>query len=173
MAANNDNQTRIHRISPCLWYNDRAEEAAHFYTSIFPNSRIGSITRYPEGTEETTGKPAGTVMTVTFELDGYQFQALNGGPEFTFSEAISFTVLCETQEEIDYYWAKLSEGGEEGPCGWLKDKFGVSWQVVPIGMDELLSDPDPAKAQRAMAAVLQMGKLDIEAIRRAAAAEPA
>lgn len=170
MASVNTNG-RFQRFTPCLWFDDQAEEAAKFYTSVFKNSRIVSTTHYLGSTGEVSGKPAGSVMTVTFELEGQAFMGLNGGPEFTFSEAISFSVNCETQEEIDTYWEKLTaDGGEEGPCGWLKDKFGVSWQVVPVGMDEMLNDPDPAKAERAMQAVLQMGKLEIEGIRRAAEA---
>ena len=125
------------KITPCLWFDDQAEDAANFYTSVFPSSRIVDVDRYGEAGP----RPAGMVMIVTFELDGQLFTALNGGPEFTFSESISFEVSCETQEEVDAYWSKLSEGGQEGPCGWLKDKFGVSWQIIPKALDELLSDP--------------------------------
>jgi predicted 3-demethylubiquinone-9 3-methyltransferase (glyoxalase superfamily) len=157
------------KITPNLWFDTQAEEAAGFYTSVFKNSRIVSVARYPEGGPG----PAGTVMTVEWELDGQRFVGINGGPQFTFDEAVSFQIDCADQEEIDYYWAALSDGGEEGPCGWLKDRFGLSWQVVPTGMDELFSDPDPAKAQRAMQAMLQMGKLDIAALRSAAEGVPA
>jgi predicted 3-demethylubiquinone-9 3-methyltransferase (glyoxalase superfamily) len=157
------------KITPNLWFDTQAEEAAGFYTSVFKNSRIVSVARYPEGGPG----PAGTVMTVEWELDGQRFVGINGGPQFTFDEAVSFQVDCADQEEIDYYWAALSDGGEEGPCGWLKDRFGLSWQVVPTGMDELFSDPDPTKAQRAMQAMLQMNKLDIAALRSAAEGVPA
>ncbi|MGO9468180.1 MAG: VOC family protein [Isosphaeraceae bacterium] len=151
------------KISPCLWFDQEAEEAAGFYTAIFPNSRIVGITRYKDAGREVHGKPAGTVMTVSFELDGQPFTALNGGPHFKFNEAISFQVDCETQEEVDYYWEKLGSGGDEKAqqCGWLKDKYGVSWQVVPTVLGALLNDPDPEKSRRAMDAMLQMKKLDI------------
>ena len=154
------------KITPCLWFDDQAEDAANFYTSVFPSSRIVDVDRYGEAGP----RPAGMVMIVTFELDGQLFTALNGGPEFTFDEAISFEVSCETQEEVDAYWSKLSEGGEEGPCGWLKDKFGLSWQIVPTRLPELLQDPDREKSQRVMAAMLEMGKIDVGALERAAAA---
>ena len=157
------------KITPNLWFDTQAEEAAGFYTSVFKNSRIVSVARYPEGGPG----PAGTVMTVEWELDGQRFVGINGGPQFTFDEAVSFLIDCADQEEIDYYWAALSDGGDEGPCGWLKDRFGLSWQVVPTGMDELFSDPDPTKAQRAMQAMLQMNKLDIAALRSAAEGVPA
>ena len=157
------------KITPNLWFDTQAEEAAGFYTSVFKNSRIVSVARYPEGGPG----PAGTVMTVEWELDGQRFVGINGGPQFTFDEAVSFQIDCADQEEIDYYWAALSDGGDEGPCGWLKDRFGLSWQVVPTGMDELFSDPDPTKAQRAMQAMLQMNKLDIAALRSAAEGVPA
>jgi len=152
------------KIVPNLWFDGPAEEAAEFYISVFPNSRIVGLTRYPEGSPG----PAGTVMTVDFELNGERFTGINGGPEFTFSEAVSFLINCDTQEEVDYYWEKLSAGGKEGPCGWLSDRYGLSWQVVPAGMDELFADSDPSKAQRAMLAMLGMGKLDVAALRRAA-----
>jgi predicted 3-demethylubiquinone-9 3-methyltransferase (glyoxalase superfamily) len=152
------------RITPNLWFDTEAEEAANFYISVFERSRIVSVTRYTEAGP----RPAGMVMTVEFELDGQRFVGINGGPEFTFSEAVSFQIGCETQEEVDVYWERLSEGGQEGPCGWLKDRYGLSWQVVPIGMDEMLNDPDPERARRAMQAMLGMGKLDIAALRRAA-----
>ena len=154
----------LQKITPNLWFDGQAEEAAEFYVTVFPNGRILSKTHYPEGSPG----PAGTVMTVEWELDGHRFVGINGGPQFTFSEAVSFEISCETQEDIDHYWARLSEGGEEGPCGWLKDRFGLSWQVVPTGMDELFADPDPSRAQRAMQAMLGMGKLDIAALRQAA-----
>src|SRR5205823_6334064 len=153
----------------CLWFDDQAEEVARFYTAIFHNSQIVSITRYGEAGYEVHGRPAGTVMTVAFELDGHAFTALNGGPVFTFNEAISFQVRCETQEEADYYWEKLSKGGDAKPqqCGWLKDKYGVSWQVVPTALLEMIHNPDAEKAQRAMAAMLQMKKIDIATLQRA------
>ena len=154
------------KITPCLWFDTRGEEAATFYTSVFPNSRILEVTRYGSAGP----RPEGTVMTVAFELDGQEFIALNGGPEFTFSEAISFEVECETQEEVDAYWSKLSEGGQEGPCGWLKDKFGLSRQIVPRRLTELVGDPDREKSQRVMAAMLQMQKIEIDELERAAAA---
>ena len=157
------------KITPNLWFDTQAEEAAGFYTSVFKNSRIVSVARYPEGGPG----PAGTVMTVEWELDGQRFVGINGGPQFTFDEAVSFQIDCADQEEVDHYGAALSDGGEEGPCGWLKDRFGLSWQVVPRGMDELFSDPDPAKAQRAMQAMLQMSKLDIAGLRSAAEGVPA
>ena len=152
------------KITPCLWFDTDGEEAATFYTSIFESSRIVHVSHYTAAGP----RPEGMVMMVTFELDGQEFIALNGGPEFTFDEAISFQVNCETQQEIDRFWVKLSDGGSEGPCGWLKDKFGVSWQINPTFlMDEVLRDPDPEKAQRAMKAVLGMGKIDIAEVQRA------
>lgn len=159
----------IQRITPCLWFDDQAEEAAGFYSSIFKNSRIVGMTRYGEAGFEIHGRPAGSVLTVEFELDGQAFTALNGGPVFTFNEAVSFQVSCETQEEVDYYWEKLSIGGDEAAqqCGWLKDKYGVSWQVVPTALPEMLSDADYAKSERVMTALLQMKKLDIAALQRA------
>lgn len=157
------------KITPCLWFDNQAEEAAKFYAGIFKNSKILKIARYGEAGREAHGRPPGTVMTVAFELDGQTFTALNGGPIFKFNEAISFQINCETQEEVDYYWQRLSEGGDEKAqqCGWLKDKYGVSWQVVPTVLPEMMSDPDPQKSQRAMAAMLQMKKLDIEKLKRA------
>jgi len=152
------------KITPNLWFDTEAEEAAKFYTSVFENSRIVNITHY----NEAGPREAGMVLTVEWELNGHRFVGINGGPEFTFSEAVSFAIECETQEEIDYYWEKLSEGGQEGPCGWLKDKFGLSWQVVPTGMEEILNDPDSERGRRAMEAMLKMGKLDIAALRAAA-----
>jgi predicted 3-demethylubiquinone-9 3-methyltransferase (glyoxalase superfamily) len=158
-----------HNIVPNLWFDTQAEEAAGFYISVFKNSRIVSTTRYPEGAP----REAGMVMTVEFELDGQRFVGINGGADFKFDEAVSFEIKCETQEEIDYFWERLSEGGSEGPCGWLKDRYGLSWQVVPTGMEELLADPDPKRAERAMQAMLGMGKLDIAALRSAADGVPA
>jgi predicted 3-demethylubiquinone-9 3-methyltransferase (glyoxalase superfamily) len=159
----------LQKITPCLWFDAQAEEAATFYTAIFPNSQIISITRHGEAGHDVHGRPAGTVMTVAFTLDGHAFTALNGGPVFTFNEAISFQVYCDTQEEVDYYWEKLSEGGDAQAqqCGWLKDKYGVSWQVVPTALLDMLQDPDVEKAQRAMAAMLQMKKIDIAQLQRA------
>ena len=154
------------KITPCLWFDTQGEEAARFYTSIFPNSRIVDVAHYGEAGP----RDAGTVMVVKFELDGQEFVALNGGPEFTFDEAISFQIDCADQEEVDRYSEALTDGGEQGPCGWVKDRFGLSWQVVPKRMIELLSDPDEAKAQRAMAAMLEMRKIDIAAVEAAAAA---
>ena len=154
------------RITPCLWFDMQGEEAATFYTSVFPNSRIVDVARYGEAGP----REAGTVMAVKFELDGQEFVALNGGPEFTFDEAVSFQIFCADQDEVDRYWSTLSEGGEEGPCGWLKDRFGLSWQVVPNRLMELLADPDQGKAQRAMAAMLEMRKIDIAAVEEAAEA---
>jgi predicted 3-demethylubiquinone-9 3-methyltransferase (glyoxalase superfamily) len=155
----------MQKITPCLWFDTEGEEAARFYTSVFPNSRIVDVARYGSAGP----RPEGTVMTVSFELDGQKFVALNGGPEFTFNEAVSFQVSCETQEEVDTFWSTLSEGGEEGPCGWLKDKFGVSWQIIPTALPELLGAPDPEKSQRVMQAMLKMKKIEIDALERAAA----
>jgi predicted 3-demethylubiquinone-9 3-methyltransferase (glyoxalase superfamily) len=155
-------------ITPCLWFDTKGEDAARFYTGIFPNSRITDVARYGAAGP----RPEGEVMTAAFELDGQPFVALNGGPEFTFSEAISFQVSCQDQEEVDRYWDALSEGGEEGPCGWLKDKFGVSWQIVPEALPRLLGDPDPERAQRAMAAMLQMKKIEISELEAAADGVP-
>lgn len=159
----------MQKVTPFLWFDDQAEEAAEFYTSIFKNSKIGRTTRYGKEGYEIHGKPAGTAMTVEFEIDGQPFTALNGGPVFQFNEAISFQVRCDTQEEVDYYWDKLSEGGDEKAqqCGWLKDKFGVSWQIVPTILSELVGDSDSEKSQRAMKAMLQMKKMDLEALERA------
>jgi len=161
----------VQRISPCLWFDGEAEEAARFYTGIFKKSRIVTITRYGKAGFETHHRPAGSVMTVLFKLDGQEFTALNGGPLFKFSEAISFQVNCETQKEIDYYWEKLSAGGnpEAQQCGWLKDKFGLSWQVVPTMMAKLFKDENSAKSQRTMEALLKMKKLDIATLKKAAA----
>jgi predicted 3-demethylubiquinone-9 3-methyltransferase (glyoxalase superfamily) len=151
------------KITPFLWFDNQAEAAVRFYTSIFNNSKIGAIARYPEGSPG----PAGTVMTVAFQLEGQEFIALNGGPHFRFTEAISFVVNCETQEEIDRYWEKLSAGGKEVQCGWLKDKYGLSWQIVPTVLSELMQDKDAEKSKRAMQAMLQMVKLDIQKLKQA------
>lgn len=157
------------KIAPCLWFDGQAEEAATFYTGIFPNSKITAISRYSEVGQEIHGRPPGSVMTVAFELDGQPFTALNGGPTFTFSEAISFQISCENQQELDAYWERLSQGGNEAAqvCGWLKDKFGVSWQVVPRRLNELMADPDRAKAGRVMSAMLKMKKLDVAGLQAA------
>jgi predicted 3-demethylubiquinone-9 3-methyltransferase (glyoxalase superfamily) len=157
------------RIAPCLWFDHEAEEAAKFYTSVFPNSRIVEASRYGEAGKEVHGRPAGSVMTVGFELDGQPFTALNGGAVFKFNEAISLQVSCETQQEVDQYWTRLSEGGDPNAqqCGWLKDKYGVSWQVVPRVLSDLIKDPDPAKSGRVMEALLKMKKLDIATLKRA------
>ena len=157
------------KISPCLWFDDQAEEAARFYTSIFKDSKIDLISHYGEVGQEIHGRPPGSVMTVVFELNGQTFTALNGGPIFKFNEAISLQVECDTQEEVDYYWERLSEGGDPAAhqCGWLKDKFGLSWQVVPKILPKLLTDPDTAKSQRAFAAMLRMKKLDVAELLRA------
>ena len=148
------------RITPNLWFDTESKEAAEFYVSVFPNSEITNISYFGEAGP----RPAGTVLTVDFVLDGQQYTAINGGPEFTFDEAISLLINCADQEEVDYYWTKLSEGGEEGPCGWLKDRYGLSWQVIPAALAELLSDPDQGRAQRAMKAMLIMKKLDVAAL---------
>ena len=158
-----------HKITPNLWFDTEAEDAAEFYVSVFPNSRIIGKTHY-------TGagpREAGAVMTVEWEIEGMRFVGINGGPEFTFDEAVSLQINCADQDEVDYYWERLSEGGREGPCGWLKDRYGLSWQVVPTGMDELFADPDPERARRAMEALLKMGKLDVAALRSAADGVPA
>ncbi|HZM85533.1 MAG TPA: VOC family protein [Blastocatellia bacterium] len=153
----------MQKITPFLWFDNNAEEAVNFYVSLFKNSKVLSITRYGEAGPG----PAGTVLTAAFQLQGQEFIALNGGPQFKFSEAISFSVNCETQEEVDQYWEKLSEGGEKGRCGWLKDKYGLSWQVNPVVLGEMLQDEDPEKAKRVMEAMLQMDKLDIETLKKA------
>ena len=155
------------KIAPCLWFDNKAEEAVNFYVSIFKNSKIGIITHYGEEGAEASGRPKGTVMTVTFQLDGQEFMALNGGPQFTFSPAISFLVNCETQEEVDELWEKLSEGGEKEQCGWLKDKYGVSWQIVPTVLGEMMQDKDAEKSERVMKAMLQMKKIDIRTLKLA------
>ena len=159
----------MQKISPCLWFDDQGEEAAKFYTSIFKDSKIGDVSRYGKEGYEIHGREEGTVMTVEFEIEGQKFLALNGGPIFKFNEAISFQVYCETQEEVDYYWEKLSEGGDEKAqqCGWLKDKYGVSWQIVPTILIKMLKDKDSEKSQRVMKAMLQMHKLDISTLKKA------
>ena len=162
---------KMQTISPCLWFDNQAEDAAAFYTGIFPNSRIARISRYGEAGCEVHGKEPGTVMSVVFELNGQSFTALNGGPAFTFNEAVSFQVHCTTQDDVDYYWGQLSAGGDENAqrCGWLKDKFGLSWQIVPGILIDLLNDPDPDKARRATEAMLQMKKIDIDKLTQAVA----
>ncbi|MEJ0054015.1 MAG: VOC family protein [bacterium] len=158
----------MQKITPFLWFNDTAEEAANFYVSVFKNSKLGRIARYQgKEAEQVSGRPEGSVMTVGFELDGQAFTALNGGPFFKFTEAISFVVNCEGQEEVDEFWDKLSEGGEKGRCGWLKDKFGVSWQIVPVALARLMSDPDPEKSKHVTAAMLRMTKLDVATLEAA------
>jgi predicted 3-demethylubiquinone-9 3-methyltransferase (glyoxalase superfamily) len=161
--------TAVQPITPCLWFDTQAEEAARYYTGIFKNSKIGNISRYTEAGREVHGRPAGSVMVVEFELNGQPFTALNGGPLFKFNEAISFQIMCRTQEELDHYWNKLSEGGDKNAqqCGWLKDKYGLSWQVVPTVLAEMMTDPDKGKSGRAMEAMLQMKKLDIAELKRA------
>ncbi len=154
------------KITPWLWFDTEAEEAATFYVSVFPNSRIVDVSHYGEAGP----RPAGTVMTVAFDLDGERIVGLNGGPEFTFSEAVSLKVECQDQAEVDHYWNALSEGGEQGPCGWLKDRFGFSWQIVPTRLEELVADPDRERSQRVMRAMLGMGKIDVAELERAAAA---
>ena len=157
------------RITPCLWFDDQAEQAVAFYTSIFKNSKVGDVSRYGEAGREVHGKTPGTVMTLAFELDGQPLTALNGGPVFTFNEASSLQVSCETQQEVDYYWEKLAKGGDERAqqCGWLKDRFGVSWQIVPRALIEMIKDPDPEKSGRVMQAMLRMKKIDIAELKRA------
>ena len=159
----------MQKISPCLWFDDQGEEAAKFYTSIFKDSKIGDVTRYGKEGYEIHGREEGTVMTVEFEIERQKFLGLNGGPTFKFNEAISFQVYCETQEEVDYYWEKLSEGGDEKAqqCGWLKDKYGVSWQIVPIILIKMLKDKDSENSQKVMKAMLQMHKLDISTLKKA------
>jgi predicted 3-demethylubiquinone-9 3-methyltransferase (glyoxalase superfamily) len=155
------------KITPCLWFDTQAEEAADAYVAIFRNSRIVRLSRYGKEGHEIHGREAGSIMTVEFEIDGQRLVALNGGPHFKFNEAVSFQVHCETQQEIDYYWSRLAEGGEEGPCGWLKDRYGLSWQVVPKVLPDMLMDPDPEKSGRVTKAFLQMRKFDIEELERA------
>ena len=156
------------KITPCLWFDSGAEDAAKFYCSIFENSKIEQVSRYVDAGQEIHGKKAGTVMVVAFQLEGQKFVALNGGPQFKFDEAISFQISCQTQEEVDYFWSKLTaQGGKEGPCGWLKDKFGLSWQVVPTSLIDMMLDKDASKVARATNAFLKMKKFDIEALKRA------
>src|SRR2546429_1674238 len=155
----------MQKVTPCLWFDTEAEDAAKLYTSVFENSRILEVSHYGEGAP----RPAGTVLTVSFELEGQAFTALNAGPEFTFNEAVSFQVSCASQEEVDHFWDTLSEGGEESQCGWLKDRFGLSWQIIPTRLPELLGDPDSEKAQRVTAAMLKMKKIEIDELERAAA----
>lgn len=157
----------MQKITPCLWFNDQAEEAMRFYVSIFKNSKVGRVTRYEEAGAKASGRPKGSVMTATFEIEGQEFMALNGGPHFTLSEAVSFIVKCDTQKEIDTFWEKLSEGGEKGVCGWLKDKFGLSWQIVPTVLSDMMQDKDAEKTNRVMEAILQMKKLDIARLQEA------
>jgi predicted 3-demethylubiquinone-9 3-methyltransferase (glyoxalase superfamily) len=167
----------MQKITPFMWFDDQAEEAANFYVSIFSlrggsaaggsNTKIVDVARYGEAGAQASGRPEGSAMTVTFQLDGQEFTALNGGPEFKFTEAVSFMVNCENQGEVDELWDRLSEGGEQGPCGWLKDKYGLSWQIVPTALGEMLRDQDPKKAERVMAAMLQMKKIDIQVLKQA------
>ncbi|HSQ92233.1 MAG TPA: VOC family protein [Nitrospiraceae bacterium] len=157
----------MQKITPCLWFDDKAEDAAKFYVSIFKNSKLGQVTRYGDSGSQISGKPKGSVMTVTFEIEGQEFVALNGGPLFKFTEAVSFMVKCESQQDIDEMWSKLSEGGEEGPCGWLKDKYGLSWQIVVPEWDEMLRDKDSETSERAMTAILHMSKPDMQRVRQA------
>jgi predicted 3-demethylubiquinone-9 3-methyltransferase (glyoxalase superfamily) len=157
----------MQKFTPCLWFDGQAEEAANFYVSLFKNSKVLGVARYGEAGAKVSGRPAGSAMTVKFQLQGQEFVALNGGPQFKFTEAISFMVDCESQAEIDDLWEKLSAGGEKGPCGWLKDKYGLSWQIVPTVLGEMMQDKDPKKTERVMGALLQMQKLDIAALKRA------
>ena len=155
------------KITPCLWFDNEAEDAAKLYTAIFANSRIKQVSRYTEAGREVHGKAPGSVMVVEFELEGQTFTALNGGPQFKFDEAVSFQVMCDTQSEIDHFWSRLSDGGKEGPCGWLKDKFGLSWQVVPSALPQMMQDADGARSGRIMNAVMTMKKFDLKALQRA------
>lgn len=155
------------QVVPCLWFNDKAEEAAKFYVSVIKNSKMGKITRYGEAAAKASGQPVGSVMTVTFTINGQEFMALNGGPQFTLSPAVSFVLTCNTQKEIDRLWDKLSEGGEKSVCGWLTDKFGLSWQVVPAVLDKMLEDKDAKRSEAVMEALLQMTKLDLKALQEA------
>ena len=158
----------MQKITPFLWFDDQAEEAVKFYTSVFKNSKVGRILRYDEEAASKSGRPAGSVLTIEFEIEGQKFVALNGGPQFKFNESVSFVVNCETQEEVDYFWQKLTaDGGEESQCGWLKDKFGLSWQVTPTVLIDMLHDKDSEKAERVMKAMLQMQKIDIEKLKAA------
>jgi predicted 3-demethylubiquinone-9 3-methyltransferase (glyoxalase superfamily) len=159
------------KITPCLWFDTQAEEAANFYVAIFKNSRIKEVSRYTKAGRDIHGKEPGSVLTVEFELDGQTFTALNGGPLFRFNEAVSFQVLCDGQAEVDHFWRKLTDGGQEGQCGWLKDKFGVSWQVVPQVLPQMLTDADGAKRERTMSALMTMKKFDVAALQRAFAGQ--
>ncbi len=169
MAQAQTPASRLHRITPFLWFNTEAKDAAEFYVSIFPNSRIVTVVPYPNAGQDVHGRPAGSVMTVQFELEGQSFTALNGGPHFTFNEAVSFVIACKDQDEVDYFWGRVTEGGDPRAqqCGWLKDRFGLSWQVVPTPLIDMLTDGDTAKSQRAFQAMMQMKKLDIAVARRA------
>ncbi|WNM60124.1 VOC family protein [Candidatus Nitrospira allomarina] len=157
----------MQKISPCLWFDNQAEEAVNFYVSIFKNTKIGNITHYGEEGAKVSGRPKGSVMTVTFQLDGQEFMALNGGPHFRFTEAVSFIIHCASQEEVDELWEKLSDGGEKGQCGWLKDKYGLSWQIVPTVLSEMMQSHDHKKTNRVMSTLLQMKKLDIKRLQEA------
>jgi predicted 3-demethylubiquinone-9 3-methyltransferase (glyoxalase superfamily) len=163
-------QANIQKITPFLWFDDQAEEAVNFYTSIFKNAKVMSLNRFGKEGAEASGRPEGSVMTMAYRLEGQEFVALNGGPQFKFTEPISFVVNCESQEEIDYYWEKLSRGGDEKAqqCGWLKDQYGLSWQIVPAMLGELLNNPDPEKSRRVMEAILKMKKIDLETLKRVA-----
>ena len=162
----------MQKITPFLWFDNQAEEAAKFYTTIFKNSKIGKILRYDEAAAKAAGGPVGSVLTIEFEIEGQKFTALNGGPQFKFNESVSFVVNCETQEEVDYFWQKLTaDGGQESECGWLRDKFGLSWQVTPTVLIEMLHDKDPKKSGRVMNAMMQMQKIDISKLKAAYAGE--
>ena len=166
-TGNANKQNVMQKITACLWFNDQAEEAMRFYVSVFKNSKVGRVTRYGEAGAKVSGRPKGSVMTATFEIEGQEFMALNGGPHFTLSEAVSFIVKCDTQDEIDTFWEKLSEGGEKGVCRWLKDKFGLSWQIIPTVLSDMMQDKDANKTNRVMQAILQMKKLDIARLQEA------
>ena len=158
----------MQKITPFLWFDNQAEEAAKFYTSVFKNSKVGRILRYDEASAKGAGRPVGSVLTIEFEIEGQRFTALNGGPEFKFNESISFVVNCDTQKEVDYFWEKLmADGGQESQCGWLKDKFGVSWQITPAVLIDMLNDKDAKKAERVMKAMMQMQKIDIKTLKEA------
>jgi len=161
----------MQKITPCLWFDDQAEEAVNFYVSIFPNSKVGTVTRYGPAGARASGRPEGTVMTITFQLEGQEFLALNGGPEFQFSPALSLMVNCQTQEEVDEFWEKLSDGGQTQQCGWLQDRYGVSWQIVPTALPRLLQAEDTERSERVMEAMLQMDKIDAESLKQAAYAQ--
>ena len=172
MSTIETGQSARHKITPCLWFDGNAEEAANLYVSLFKNSRVGDIARYGDAGSDVTGQPEGAVMTVEFELDGQKFLGLNGGPNFKFTEAVSFVINCDSQEEVDRFWKRLTEnGGAESQCGWVKDKFGLSWQVTPTILTELMKDKDRAKAERVMKAMLKMKKIDIATLKKAADGE--